>query len=162
MQVPQEREETMSNTHVSLVGNLTSDPVVRQTQKGQTVLNFSLAVSETADRTSFYDVTAWNDLAHNASQTLHKGMRVVVMGMLQQSTWETNEGDKRSKVNVVADAIGPDLRWATAHVSKVANRERPQDREAARAGMQSVREALENTFPGATEVSDNGYNGEPF
>lgn len=152
----------MSNTHVSLVGNITSEPVLRHTAKGAAVLNFSVAVSESADKTSFYDVTAWQDLAQNAAETLSKGMRVVVMGVLTQSSWETNEGEKRNKVQVVADSIGPDLRWATAHVSKVANREKPQDRDAARVGLQSAREALDRTFPGVTEASDNGYNGEPF
>ena len=155
----------MSNTHVSLVGNITSDPVLRTTGKGTAVLNFSIAVSESTDKTSFYDVTAWQDLAQNAAETLHKGLRVVVMGVLTQSSWETNEGERRNKVQVVADAIGPDLRWATAHVTKVANREKPQDKDAARVGMQTARQALERNFPGVTEAEEaasNGYNGEPF
>lgn len=152
----------MSNTQVALVGNITAEPVLRQTAKGSAVLNFSIAVSESADKTSFYDVVAWQDLAQNAADSLHKGMRIVVMGMLSQSTWETNGGEKRNKVQILADAIGPDLRWATAHVSKVANRERPVDREADRVGLQSARDALARNFPGASEVSDNGYNGEPF
>ena len=53
-----------------------------------------------------------------------RGARVMVSGRLEQRTWETQDGDKRSKIEVVADEVGPSLRWATAEVKK-ATREKP-------------------------------------
>ena len=57
-------------------------------------------------------------MAENVSETLTAGARVMVAGRLEQRSWETQEGDKRSKVEVVADEIGPSLRWATAQITK--------------------------------------------
>ena len=57
-------------------------------------------------------------MAENVSETITRGARVMVAGRLEQRSWETQEGDKRSKVEVVADEIGPSLRWATAQITK--------------------------------------------
>jgi single-strand DNA-binding protein len=57
-------------------------------------------------------------MAENVSETLTRGARVIVTGRLEQRSWETAEGDKRSKIEVVADELGPSLRWATAQVVK--------------------------------------------
>ncbi len=65
---------------------------------------------------SFFDVVCWRDLAENVALTLTKGMRVCVIGRLEQRSWETGEGDERSKVEITADEIGPSLRFATAEV----------------------------------------------
>src|SRR5262249_29872801 len=67
----------------------------------------------------FYDVVCWGTLADNVAASLHKGSRVVVTGRLQYRTWETDNGDKRSKIEIVADEVGPSLRWATAEVHRV-------------------------------------------
>jgi len=64
--------------------------------------------------TSFFQVTAWRSLAENVAESLTKGARVMVYGRLQQRSWETPEGDKRSVVEVQAEEVGPSLRWATA------------------------------------------------
>ena len=61
---------------------------------------------------------AWGSLGENASESLQKGSRVLVTGRLEQRSWETEDGEKRSIVEVVADEIGPSLRWATAQVVK--------------------------------------------
>jgi single-strand DNA-binding protein len=58
-------------------------------------------------------------LADNVAASLHKGSRVVVSGRLQFRSWENENGDKRSKIEIVADDVGPSLRWATADVHKV-------------------------------------------
>ena len=55
-------------------------------------------------------------MAENVGESLSKGTRVIVTGRLEQRSWETQDGDKRSVVEVVADEIGPSLRWATAQV----------------------------------------------
>jgi single-strand DNA-binding protein len=68
--------------------------------------------------TSFFKVNVWRALAENAAESLTRGTRVVLTGRLKQRSWENQEGEKRSKIEIVADEIGPSLRWATATVQK--------------------------------------------
>ncbi len=107
---------------VTVVGNVTRDPELRFTPGGAAVANFGLAWNRKGrdgeEVVSFFDVTAWNQLAENASESLAKGMRVVIYGRLDQRSWETQDGDRRSKVEIVADEIAPSLRWATAEVTR--------------------------------------------
>ena len=112
---------------VTIVGNITRDPELRFTQNGTARVTFGVAVnrrwqnrqtSEWEEATSFFNVVGWRDLAENASESLAKGARIIVTGRLEQRSWETDGGDKRSVVEVVADEIGPSLRWATAEVTK--------------------------------------------
>lgn len=119
---------TMSNDNaVTIVGTLTRDPELRYTPSGATVVTFGIARNtrrkegdEWVDGDpQFYDVKAWNSLAENIAESLTKGTRVVIFGELEYRTWETDGGDKRSKIEIKAEAIGPDLRWATAQVRKV-------------------------------------------
>jgi single-strand DNA-binding protein len=63
---------------------------------------------------SFFQITAWRSLAENVAESLTKGARVMINGRLQQRSWETDAGEKRSVVEVEADEVGPSLRWATA------------------------------------------------
>jgi single-strand DNA-binding protein len=127
-------EDDMSSsngTPITLVGNLTDDPELRFTPSGAPVAKFSVAVNRRQfDRqanewreagTDFHRVTVWRALAENVAETLTKGMRVVVVGDLRQRTWtdeKTNE--KRSAWEVEGSAVGPDLTFATATVTKVA------------------------------------------
>jgi single-strand DNA-binding protein len=118
----------MSNGNsVTLVGNITRDPELRFTNTGQATATFGLAVNrswvdrqsnERREVTSFFDVVCWREMAENVSESLQKGARVVVTGRLEQRSWETPEGDRRSKIEVIADEVGPSLRWATAEVRK--------------------------------------------
>jgi single-strand DNA-binding protein len=68
--------------------------------------------------TSYFTVNAWRSLAENVAESLTRGTRVVVAGRLQMRSWETQEGDKRTVVEIEADEIGPSLRWATAKVER--------------------------------------------
>lgn len=113
---------------VTLVGNMTRDPEVRYTPTGQTVATFGLAVNrrwqnrqtnEWEEQVSFFDIKAWAGLAENLADSVQKGTRIIVTGRLEQRSWETDNGDRRSKVEVVADEIAPSLRWATAQVQKI-------------------------------------------
>jgi len=63
---------------------------------------------------SFFTVVVWRDQAEHAAQSLSKGGRVVVVGRLQQRTWTDQDGSARQAVEVVAEGLGPSLRWATA------------------------------------------------
>lgn len=107
---------------VTLVGNMTRDPELRYTANGVPVASFGLAWNrkDKADQdiASFFDVTCWRDLAEHVAESLGKGTRVVVYGRIEQDTWENSDGEKRSKVKVVAEEIAPSLRWATATVEK--------------------------------------------
>ena len=112
---------------VTVVGNTTREPELRFTNSGQALATFGLAVNrrwqnkqtnEWEEDTSFFDVTCWAQMAENVAESVAKGARVVVTGRLEQRSWETQDGDKRSKVEVIADEVGPSLRWATAQVTK--------------------------------------------
>jgi len=63
-------------------------------------------------------VVVWRDQAEHAAESLTKGSRIVVLGKLQQRTWTAEDGSARSVVEVVADELGPSLRWATATTTR--------------------------------------------
>lgn len=116
---------------VTIVGNVTRDPELRFTSSGQAVTSLSVAVNrrwkgrddEWQEQVSYFDVTAWGQMGENVAESCPKGSRIIVTGRLEQRSWETQEGDKRSKVQIVADEIGPSLRWANAQVVKNERRE---------------------------------------
>ncbi|MGI8792842.1 MAG: single-stranded DNA-binding protein [Acidimicrobiales bacterium] len=121
----------MAGNSVTVVGNLTRDPELRFTPSGQAKASFGIAVNrrwqnrqtqEWEEATSFFNVVAWGEMGENASESLQKGARVLVTGRLDQRSWETDNNEKRSIVEIVADEIGPSLRWATAQVSKTERR----------------------------------------
>ena len=120
----------MSNT-TTLSGNLTRDPEIRYTRDGQANATFGLAVNrrwqsrgsdEWQEATSFFDVVCWRDLAENVALSLVKGARVIVTGRLEQQSWETENGERRSRVEVTAEEVGPSLRFATAEISRTERR----------------------------------------
>lgn len=115
-----------SENNVTLVGNLTRDPELRYTTGGRGVASFGLAVNrryqvngEWQEEVSFFNVVAWGDLGENAAASLTKGNRIVVTGRLQQRSYETRDGEKRSVTEVIADDLGPSLRWAQAQVERI-------------------------------------------
>ncbi len=117
----------MADSTVTIVGNLARDPELRFTNSGQANASFGVAVNrrwqnrqtqEWEEQVSFFNVVCWAEMAENAAESLTKGMRVVVTGRLEQRSWETKEGDKRSVVEIRADEIGPSLRWASAQVTR--------------------------------------------
>ena len=102
------------SSNVTVVGNLTRDPELRFTPAGAPVTTFGVAVNrrwqnrdnqQWEESTSFFNVTCWRDLAQNVSESLEKGARVVVTGRLEQRSWETQDGERRSVVEIVADKI---------------------------------------------------------
>jgi single-strand DNA-binding protein len=117
----------MADSSVTIVGNVTRDPEIRYTAGGAAKASFSVAVSrrwqnrqtnEWEEQTSFLNVVCWREMAENVAESIGKGTRVVVTGRLEQRSWETEQGEKRSVVEIVADEIAPSLRWATATVNK--------------------------------------------
>lgn len=145
---------------VELIGNITRDPELRFTPSGAAVATFGLAVNrrwrnqqtnDWEEQTSFFDIVCWREMAENVAESLTKGSRVIVTGRLDQRSWETDQGEKRTKVEVVADEVGPSLRWATAQVTKNERREGGSG-----GGF--------NSPPPAQEPPAGGYNDdeEPF
>ena len=112
---------------VTIIGNVTRDPELRYLTSGTALASFGVAWNnrykdrngDQVEDTSFFDVTCWRDLADNVAESISKGDRVIVYGKLEQRSWETQDGEKRSKVEIVADEVAPSLRWATAQVSKI-------------------------------------------
>ena len=147
---------------VNIVGNATRDPELRFTPSGQAVANFGVAVNrrwqnrqtqEWEEQTSFFDIKCWAQMAENVSESVQRGTRVIVTGRLEQRSWETDNGEKRSKVEVVADEIAPSLRWATAQVTKI-------ERSAAGGGGASNSGGGGGSRPVANEPTN--YGEEPF
>lgn len=115
-------------TVITIVGNLTADPELRTTSAGAQVASFTIASTpRTWNRSTnqfedgqalFMRCSAWRDLAEHCVQSLGKGMRVIAQGRLTQHSWEDEQHQKRSSVELQVDEIGPSLRYATAQVAK--------------------------------------------
>lgn len=107
---------------ITVVGNVTRDPELRFTQGGMAVANFGIAWNKRKqdgeEEVSFFNVSCFRQLAENVAESLTKGSRVVVYGMLQQRSWDTPDGDRRSTVEIIADDVAPSLRWASADIRK--------------------------------------------
>ncbi len=97
---------------VVLMGNLTRDPEMKYTPQGTAVCDLSLAINYTRgkgdqkkDEVSYFDITAFGKTAENAAEYLKKGRSVIIEGRLQQERWEAQDGQKRSKVKVIAERV---------------------------------------------------------
>ena len=115
---------------VLIVGNATRDPELRFTPSGAPVCSFGVAWNrrferngEQVEEVSFFDVTCWRSLAENVAESVTKGTRVIVYGRLDQRSWDTPDGERRNKVEIVADEVSPSLRWASAQVNRNERRE---------------------------------------
>ena len=113
-------------TVITIIGNLTSDPELRWTRSGTAVAAFTVASTPRAfDRnagewrdgsTLFMRCSVWREVAENVAESLRKGMRVIVQGRLSQRAYETQQGERRTVVEMQVDEVGPSLRRARAQV----------------------------------------------
>src|SRR5674476_696559 len=110
----------MSDNTITVVGNITRDLELKFLNSGQAALRLSVAVNrrwqnrqtqEWEEKVSYFEIVAYGALAENSANSLSKGARVIVNGRLEQRSWETENGDKRSVVEINADEIAPSLRW---------------------------------------------------
>ena len=114
---------------LTVVGNLTGEPELRFTGSGAAVCSFTVASTpRTFDKDSgkwkdgqalFMRCSIWRQPAENVAESLAKGARVIVTGRLQQRTYETQQGEKRTVMELTVDEVGPSLRYSTAKVTKV-------------------------------------------
>jgi single-strand DNA-binding protein len=160
----------MADNNVTIVGNVTRDPELRYTPSGQANATFGVAVNrvwtdrqsnERKEQVSFFDVVCWREMADNACESLSKGTRVIVTGRLEQRSWEDQEGNKKSKVEIVADEIGPSLRWASAEVTRNERR----GPEGGGGGGQGGGYRPARNEPTSTQAAPSGgysYDEEPF
>lgn len=113
-------------TTTTMIGNLTADPELRFTQSGQAVANFTVASTPRVFKDGewkdgdalFMRCNVWRQMAENVTESLTRGSRVIVQGKLKQRSFETREGEKRTVVELEVDAVGPDLRYATAKINR--------------------------------------------
>lgn len=117
---------------VTLSGALTGEPELRFTNNGKALCNFTVRFSPPAVKgqqrdSSFFDCTAWGQLAQNIAESFRDKDRVIVFGRLEQQKWEDRDGNKRSKVQIVAWAVGADVSYVTVEVT----RNESSDQEAA-------------------------------
>ncbi|GIJ66179.1 single-stranded DNA-binding protein [Virgisporangium ochraceum] len=117
------------DTTITVIGNLTDDPELKFTSSGVAVAKFRIASTPRfMDRASgewkdgdplFLACTIWRQAAENVAESLQRGARVVVVGRLRQRSYETQQGEKRTVVELEVDEVGPSLRYATAKVQKM-------------------------------------------
>jgi single-strand DNA-binding protein len=121
-------------SYITISGNLGDDPELRFTPSGAPVCRLSVGVTDrqwdkTAGQsrdagTTWFTVIAWNQLADNCAETLLRGNRVVVSGLMKSRQWETKEGESRTSWEITADDIGASLRFASAQIKRT-TRNRP-------------------------------------
>ena len=132
----------MADNAITIVGTVTMDPELRKTGTGMSVLEVNFAGPKkrkfnrdtnqwenVEDDPQYFSGVAFGDLADNANATITKGMRVVIVGKLNYSSWQDQEGNNRSKVQIVIDEISPSLRFASAAVNRQEMNSEPVARE---------------------------------
>lgn len=129
---------------VAFAGNIAVAPEAGVTPSGRLFVRFVVAENQghrdkasgawVEDPATFWPVTVWGDSSRNIAESLRLGDRVMVLGEIRTNTWETAEGDKRSRVEVTAREVGAALRFARVTVTKVLRTE-PFDSPDAAVGL---------------------------
>ena len=128
-------------------GRLTADPELKQLPSGDKVIEFSIACNRRVqnkttqqweDVPDFFDVSLFGNRAEWLANDLHKGKRVVVYGRLRQDRWVTDDGQKRSKLKIIAYEIGYD---------------RPAREDGQQAGQQAPQQAYQRAPVQAYQTS---------
>jgi len=131
---------------ITITGNVTRDVELKFLGSGNPAAKFSVAVNrrwmskktqEWEESTSYFDVQAYGALAENVANSVQRGTKVIVTGRIEQRSWDTEDGAKRSTFEIVADEIGAALSFATAVVAKT---QRPQT------AQRSAAPAFEDAF----------------
>lgn len=118
----------MADTQVTIIGGVVRSEL-KYLPSGMSLCEFSVAVNERVKNkdtgqwedgdTSYFDCTAFSQLGENIAESIEKGSRVIVIGKLKMDSWQNDAGEKRSKIKVIVDACGPELRFATAQIQKI-------------------------------------------
>ena len=158
-------------TVITVVGNLTADPELRFTPSGAAVASFTIASTpRTFDRNTnewkdgealFLRCSIWRQAAENVAESLQRGMRVVAQGRLQQRSFETREGEKRTVVEMQVDEIGPSLRYATAKVNRTQRGSSSGGGGFGSSGTEGGGSAPADDPWGSAPASSGGFSDEP-
>ena len=115
---------------ITIRGRVTGDPELRFTPSGTAVANFTIAQNaRTFDKnsnswvdgeTTFWRCQAWREIGENAADSLSKGVAVIALATLETRKYTTKDNEERTVLEARVEAIGPDLRWATAKVNRPA------------------------------------------
>jgi single-strand DNA-binding protein len=113
---------------LSIAGNLTATPELRNVNGGRSVVSFSVADNRrwtdksgaTQEAVTYLDVTAWGAMAEHIATSLHTGDRVLVTGRLEQRSWEGSDGQRHTKHELVATEVAASLRYAEASITRAA------------------------------------------
>src|SRR5206468_2687626 len=156
------------DTVITVVGNLTADPELRFTPSGAAVASFTIASTPRQfDRSSnewkdgealFLRCSIWRQAAENVAETLQRGMRVIVQGRLQQRSFETREGEKRTVIEMQVDEVGPSLRYATAKVNRT---QRGSSGGGSFGGDSAGGAPVDDPWSSAGPASSAGFSDEP-
>lgn len=121
------------STPITFTGNLTNDPELKFTGQGQALVNFTVAVNERKlnketnqwedGDSTFFNCSAFRQLAENVADSLGRGMRVIVSGKIKQRSYE-KDGQKFTVFQVEVDEVGPSLKYASAKVTKLERNQR--------------------------------------
>lgn len=111
---------------ITIAGNLTATPELRNVNGGRSVVSFSVADNRrwtdksgaTQEAVTYLDVTAWGAMAEHIATSLHTGDRVLVTGRLEQRSWEGTDGQRHTKHELVATEVAASLRYATASLTR--------------------------------------------
>jgi len=166
----------MNLAPITIIGNLTNEPELTFTTSGQSRLAFSVAVNhvwydqnqEKQEKPSYFNVVAWRYLADNSARTLEKGIGVIVVGRLEQRSYEDKEGNKRSVVEIIAEEIGvstKSIEGVTRRTARSGDGASPQAsaQRSAQQGSAQRRQRPAMSRAGAGPAGDDGMtDGEPF
>lgn len=119
----------MTHPHITIVGNLTSDPDIKYVGSGTPVCNFTVASTPRVfnkqtdtwedGETTFFNCAVWRDYAENVAESLTKGARVVVYGKFKTRNYQRTDGSQGISIEIDVEEVGPSLRYATASVSRI-------------------------------------------
>ena len=148
-------------------GNLTADPTLKYTPTGRVVTNFSIASNRrwsdqsgaTREYVTYIDCQVWGALAENVAEFLKKGQRITVNGIMDQESWQTDSGDKRSRLRLTCQDVGASMMWGTTTFTKVDRSGTAPERDA---GSTVVSESSSNEGEERVAVAVGDGGAEPF
>jgi single-strand DNA-binding protein len=156
-----------NETVLTIIGNVTAAPELRTIASGASVVNFTVASTpRTYNRQTnqyedgdalFMRCSAWRELADHIQASVTKGMRVIVQGRLNQRSYQTQQGENRTIVELQVDEIGPSLRYATAQVARA-----PRQNQGFGGNQNSYSPQSGAANPGGTYDGGNYGGGDPL
>ena len=153
----------MNEPTTTLIGNLVADPELKFTPNGAAVANFTIAVTPKVKQngewvdgeTLFARCSCWREMAEHVAESLTRGTRVIAQARIRSRSYETKEGEKRTVTEYEVDAIGPELRFANAKVTKA-------ERGTASGGWSQQGQQQPQTDPWGASQGGNAHDEIPF